>query len=199
MSMLPFFSKSPQSVAWRLQLDALRQQAGAWWKERTSRERTLLRSGMAVVIVALVWTQALQPALQTIAQSRELLPQLHAQAAQVNALILEAQNLQRGQSSTIAPAALSEALRASLRRSGLDASATLSEIPGSPAGASRLWELALSDANATRVMEWLAALPLLVQLHVQTIELARTNVDGRDRPGHVSGRIVLSQTARPTP
>lgn len=198
MSTPPLFSKSPQSAAWRQQLDTFRQQAGAWWKERTSRERTLLRSGMAVVLVALVWSQALQPALQTIAQSRELLPQLHAQAAQVNALILEAQNLQRGQASTIAPAALSEALRASLRRSGLDASATLSEAPAPVPGVSRLWELALSDANATRVMEWLAALPLLVQLQVQTIDLARTNVDGRDRPGQVSGRIVLSQTARPT-
>lgn len=194
--------QSPESLhvaVWRQQLDALRQQAVAWWGERTSQERILLRVATGVVVAALVWTQALQPALNTITQARELLPRLHADAAQVDALILDAQAWQRKQSGKIDAAGLSQALGNSLQRAGLEESATLSESRNSTGGSSRHWEIVLFNANAARVMEWLAGLPYLLQLQTLTVELARANVDGRDRPGHVSGRIVVRQPAQRTP
>jgi general secretion pathway protein M len=191
--------KSPQAAAWRRQLDALRQRAVAWWKERTSQERKLLCVGSAVIAAALVWTLGLRPALDTIAQSRGLLPRLHADAAQVDALILEAQALRHRQSGNIDAADLSGALRASLRRAGLEASSTLSETRNAANGSLRQWEIVLFNANAAQAMEWLAGLPYLLHLQIQTVDLARANIDGRDRPGHVSGRIVVHQPAQRAP
>lgn len=192
-------AQSSQATVWRQQLDALKQQYVSWWKERTSQEQTLLRITAVLILVALIWTLGLQPALRTIAQSRELLPRLHAQAAQVDALILESQALQRRQSGKIEAADLSEALRIGLRRAGLEeASATLNETRPAAGDKARHWEITLFNANAARVMEWLAGLPYLLQLETQAVDLARANVDGRDRPGHVSGRIVVRQPARQT-
>jgi general secretion pathway protein M len=167
--------------------------------ERTARERALLRIGAVVAIAALVWMHGLRPALNTIAQSRELLPRLHADAAQVDALILEAQSLQRRQSGTIDGNELSQALHASLRRAGLEEAVTLSETGPSSGSAPRQWEITLSNASAAPVLEWLASLPYLLQLRIQTVELARATVDGRDTPGHVSGRIAVHQPAKSNP
>lgn len=191
--------QSTPTAVWRQQLDALRQQAGAWWKERTPRERLLLQAGSALLIVFLVWAQGLRPALDTIAQSRELLPHLRAQAAQADALILEAQDLQRVKTGQLQPAELAQALRASLRRAGLEESSTLSETREAANDASPQWEIALVNANAGRAMQWLAGLPKQLRLQTESVDLVRANVDGRDRPGHVSGRIVVRQPAKQAP
>lgn len=199
MNIRPQSPQSTQAAIWRQQLNTLKLQAAAWWNERTQQERTLLRAGSIVVAMALVWTLGLKPALDSIAQSRELLPRLHANAAQVDALVLEAQALQRMQSGKIDAASLSQALRTSLQRSGLEDSSTLNEIRVSGGDSSQQWEITLLDASAERVMQWLAGLPYLLQLQTQTVELARANIDGRDRPGRVSGRIVVHQPAKPAP
>lgn len=191
-------SVARQTAFWRQHLAGPRDQAMQWWAVRTPRERMLLRVGMALAVAALIWTQALQPSLTTIEQSRELLPRLHANAAQVDALILESQALQRQQSGKIAPAAMSDALNDSLRRAGLEAAAALTEIRPPSDGPSRHWELVLNNASAARVMEWLSSLPYLLRLQTLSVELMRANVDGRDRPGHVSGRIVVRQPPEPT-
>jgi general secretion pathway protein M len=192
-------SESPHAAVWRQHFDTLTQQAAAWWDERTSQERILLRAGAIVIALALIWTLGLRPALHSIAQSRELLPRLYANAAQVDALILEAQALQGRQSGKIDAASLPEALRASLQRAGLEDSATLNETPASKGGPSSQWEIALANANAERTMQWLAGLPYLLQLQTQAVELERSNIDGRDRPGHVSGRIVVHLPAKAAP
>ncbi len=189
MSMRPLFAS--RTAVWRQQLDTLKQQADAWWKERTAQERRLLKLGAAVIAAALVWTLGLQPALTTIAQSREQIPRLHADAARVDALILEAQGLQRSQTGAINAAELSGALSASLSRAGLDDGVRVNETVDVAGTALRQWEIDLFNANAERVMEWLADLPYLLQLRIYSVELARANVDGRDRPGHVTGRVVV--------
>ena len=189
MSMRPLFAS--RTAVWRQQLDTLRQQADAWWKERTAQERRLLKLGAAVIAAALVWTLGLQPALTTIAQSREQIPRLHADAARVDALILEAQGLQRSQTGAINAAELSGALSASLSRAGLDDGVRVNETVDVAGTALRQWEIDLFNANAERVMEWLADLPYLLQLRIYSVELVRANVDGRDRPGHVTGRVVV--------
>ncbi len=190
-------ASGPSSPAvWRRQLATLEQQARAWWKARSAQERRLLRLCAIVVAAALAWVLGLQPALKTIAESRDQLPRLHADAAQVHAYILEAQALQRSPTGKIDGTDLTQALRASLRRAGLDDAFSLSETGGA---AARQWEVSLFNANAARVMEWLAGLPYLLQLQTATVELARANVEGRDRPGHVSGRIIVRQPAKDQP
>ncbi len=190
---------SPVAAGWRQQARTLALPVLTWWKTRTPREQGLLRVAALIILAALLWTQGLRPALHTIEQSRTLLPGLHAQAAQVDALIRESQALRQGQSGSIDPAGLTEALQTSLRRAGLDASAALKEVPPTEGDGSPEWEIALVDAHATRVMEWLASLPGLVHLHTRNVELSRSNIDGRDRPGQVSGRILLQQAARRAP
>lgn len=192
-------SPPSSSSVWRQQIETARQQALAWWNERTLQERKLLQVGFAVVAAALIWTLGVQPALGTIARSREQLPRLHADAAQVDALILEAQALQRGQAGKIDAADLAGALRATLQRAGLEDAATLSEVRGGADSAPRQWEIVLSNASAAHVMQWLASLPYLLQLQTRTVELARANVNGRDRPGQVTGRIVVQQPVERAP
>ncbi|MBB5214197.1 type II secretion system protein GspM [Parapusillimonas granuli] len=184
---------------WRQQLARLNRQTRAWWAERTSRERLLLRAAALAVGLALAWAAGLKPALRDIEQVRERLPRLRADAAQVDALILEAQALAHRRSGRLDADELAEALGAGLRRAGLEASATLNEISGPESGSPRQWEILLSGADAERAMEWLSGLPYLLRLRVHAVELRRASMDGRDRPGHVSGRIVVGPPAEGSP
>lgn len=190
---------SPGLPIWRQQLQALRQQAQAWWNERSTQERKLLRLGTIVVIAALVWVIGLRPALHTIEQTKEQLPRLRADAAKVDALILETQALQRGRTGKINTADLSQALQTTLQRAGLEASYTFSEITGTNTDSVRQWEITLDNARAALVMEWLASLPYLLQVQAQSIQLTRTNIDGRDRPGHINGQITVQQSQQNNP
>ncbi|TEA80025.1 type II secretion system protein GspM [Allopusillimonas ginsengisoli] len=185
--------------AWRLQLAAIVQRAHAWWQARTSRERKLLRVGAIAVAGALVWTQGIKPALDAIALSREDLPRLHAQATQINALIVEAQGLARSQTGKIDAASMPDAIRASLERAGLAGSATVRDI-NTPQGESGMeWEIVLTDADVAHVMTWLAGLPSLLQIQTQAVALERASIDGRDRPGRVAGtvRVKLPTERKP--
>lgn len=198
MSIRQPVSTTPQTAAWRQQANALGQQARSWWRVRSAQEQRLLQVGCAVVVAALIWALGLQPALRSIEQSRDRLPQLHADAAQVQAYILEAQALQRRHAGTIDTTQLTQALQTSLLRAGLDEAATLEETTGANA-AIRQWEVTLFNAGAAQTMEWLAEMPYLLRLQTPIINLDRANVEGRDRPGHVSGRILVRQPQEDQP
>jgi|GEM_PF-2458493 len=185
-------------AAWRQQLAMRRQIASIWWRARTPRERRLLSMGALIVAATLAWTVGIAPALRTIDQSRQLLPRLHADAAKVNALIVESQALARSQSGRIDAARMPEALRDSLERAGLAPNATVSDADADQNSMGWQWEIALSNADVVHVMEWLAGLPSLLQVQTQAVTLARANIDGRDRPGLVTGliRVRLPAEAR---
>ena len=188
---------APAAEAWRRNIASAQRQSAAWWAARTRRERGLLRAGALLLSLTLLWTLGLKPALDSLSRSREQLPRLHAEAARIDALILEAQALQRRQSGRMDAATLPDALRATLRRAGLEASATLNTADtGAP---TPQWEISLAGASATHVMEWLAGLPHLLHARIETVELSRSHIDGRDRPGQVSGRIVLQWRGKEAP
>ena len=183
---------TPLVPTWQRQLRSGKQQFSAWWSGRTPRERRLLRVGALAVALTLLWTLGLRPALDSISRSREHLPRLHAEAARIDALILEAQTLQRRQAGRVPVNELPDALRASLRRAGLDTAAVLQDGPGGTTGTPlREWEITLSDASAAHVMEWLAGLPYLLHARIKTLTLVRSRLDGRDQPGRVDGSIIL--------
>lgn len=196
MNRPPAPSPSPQAGNWKAGAAAARQQAGAWWAQRTPRERRLLRAGALVLSVALLWLAGLKPALDTISRQHDQLPRLRAEAARIDAMILEAQALQRRQSGRTSTADMPQALQATLRRSGLEAAASLQPAGGAGSAATQ-WEIRLADASATHAMEWLAALPHLLHVRVTQVELSRSRIDGRDRPGQVSGHVIL-QTSQET-
>jgi len=174
-------------------------QAAAWWAARSPRERTLLQVGALVVCSALIWLAGMKPALDSIAHARENLPRLRAEAVQVDALIREAQALERRQTGRIAPADLVQALHDDLRRAGLAAHAASGATPADTPETHAGWHVELADAPAAAVMNWLAGLPYRLQLRVDTIDLTRSRINGRDRPGHVSGRIMLQPPQKATP
>ncbi|CAM4050891.1 type II secretion system protein GspM [Kerstersia similis] len=184
-------STPPAVPAWRQNLEQTGERLRAWWSQREPRERKLLQIGGTAVALALIWIIGIKPALSTIEQTAQRLPQLQATALKVDAVIREAQALRRGQSGSIPAAELTPALQSSLQRAGLSELATLREAEAGFDGA-RQWEVMVDNASAGRVIEWLADVPALLHVQVRSLDLSRTRIDGRDRPGSVSGKIILA-------
>lgn len=177
--------------------DALMNGLQGWWAQRAPRERRLLRLGAAAVLAALLWWAGLEPAIRSIADANERLPRLRHDAAQLDALLLEAQHLERRRSGRLASADMEQALAATLVQSALDAETILSAPDDSAAGAQ--WEVRFHDVGAGVLMEWLAGLPAHLPVAVVSVDLSRSRVEGRDRPGHVSGKVLLKAAAEGTP
>jgi general secretion pathway protein M len=92
--------------------------AAAFWQARTEQERKFLGVGGIVVGLALFYGLLIGPALDGRARLRKELPELRQQAAELQALALEAASL-RGQN-TIAPSPMTrDSLNAGLAARGL--------------------------------------------------------------------------------
>lgn len=168
-----------------------RVQARAWWAARTQRERTMLSVAALLMLAALTWSLGVRPALDTIARLHTQLPQLRAEAMQIDAIIAEAHALQRTQTARIDATSLGETLRDDLHRAGLQSHADVQAAgPGTPADQAA-WEVTVHDAPAATTLRWISGVPFRLHVRVHGAELARSRVDGRDRPGHITGRIVL--------
>lgn len=175
----------------RARLRPFAHQARAAWQQRTSREQNFLRVGALLVVAVLVWVLALSPALQTVQTARQQLPLLQAQSARLGAVILEAQALTQSRSGVIPVADTEPALLSSLRSAGLDTVSTLSR-PVGVAAKEMQWQVQFANAPAGRIMEWMSNLPFVAQLQTLRVDLARSTLDGRDRPGQLDGVIVLT-------
>ncbi len=184
---------------WRQWLDSHQRRMAAWWSVRSNRERRWMAMGGLIVALALLWTIVLQPALNTIERARLELPRLQAQSAQIDALIMEAEALQRRRTANVAPAAITGALQTSLRQAGLDSTVSITEPPRGVNSIASEWEVQITDASATVLLDWLAGLPGTLRVSVVGVDLSRSRIAGRDQPGTVSGRIVLQGAERPVP
>lgn len=181
--------------AWQARLDDARQRARAFWLQRTLRERRLLTVAAVLLGIWLLWAIAVRPALSTVEDSRKTLPALRADAAQVQALIIEAQALQRGRAMVQDAEAVQAALGASLQRAGLS-QASVERLSENAAGLAARWVVRIEEASATRVVDWLASLAFLLQLETRQVDLARSQVDGRERAGLLSGTVELALPAK---
>lgn len=179
---------------WREGLEPLANQARTAWQHKTSRERGLLLGGGLLLVAVLLWVVALRPALHTVQNARQQLPALLAQTSELDAVILEAQALGRGRSGTMQASDTEQALQASLRNAGLVTVSVLSRSD-SAAPDETQWQVQFSNAPAGRILEWMASMPFVAQVRTRQVDLARSNVDGRDRPGQLSGVIVLTLTS----
>ena len=187
-----FTAKLKESAyAWQARLTPFAGQARAFWKLRSPREQAFLLAGALLLIAVLLWVLALRPAMQTIQSAQQRLPVLQAQAAQLAAVILEAKALGDSRRGVMPAGDTEQALLNSLRTAGLDTVSVLGR-PTNVDPAQMQWRVELANAPAGRVMEWLANLPFMVQTQTQLVDLARSNVDGRDRPGQLSGVVVLA-------
>ncbi len=180
-----------QGVArWRNGIDAVCARCAALWAARSQREKRLLLAMAAVLLAAVLWTLALSPALRTIERAQAGLPGLQARAAQLDAVIREAQALGQVRRGQLSAAEAGEALAASLRGAGLDAGLA-AQGPGADSDAVAQWRIRFDDAPAAQVLEWLAGLPDIASLRVLELDLGRSLVAGRERPGRLSGEILL--------
>ena len=93
-----------------------------FWSERSPRERSILLTGVAVVVTALLYLLTIEPAVTGITRLERGLPQARAQAAKLDALLAEVKSLRtRAQVATLSPQESRTAVEKSLATAGLKA------------------------------------------------------------------------------
>jgi general secretion pathway protein M len=97
-------------------LSSLRQQAGVWWRARAPRERQALAIVIAVLLIYIVWSLMIQPALKTVREAPAQLDRLEAQYQQMQRIGIESTSL-RG-APRVSPTQAAAALRAATDRLG---------------------------------------------------------------------------------
>ncbi|MGE4337319.1 MAG: type II secretion system protein GspM [Pigmentiphaga sp.] len=182
----------PAAPAWWL---GLRRQWDQSWQRLAPRERRLVALAATVAGLAIVWLLLFEPAWQSVNRWRSALPQLSAQAAQLDAILREARDLQRQAGKGQADASgMAEALDDSLLRAGLADVATLSQP------AADRWTVALEHAPVVPTLEWLQTLPFELRLQAEGASLQRSaDADGRLLAGRLSGEIQLLLPAGAAP
>lgn len=180
--------------AWNAWAQSVLHRWGASWRRLSPRERRLLGLAALLLAAAIVWLAGLRPALDTLRQAREQLPVLQAQASELEAVVLESRALGRSRRGTLSAEETAAALQDSLRRAGLHENSRLGSARADGDRVQRV--LTVDRAPAAGLMAWLAQLPEVAQVRVRRLELARSHVDGRDRPGMLSGTVELTLPMR---
>lgn len=161
----------------------LRERALAYWLARTAQERKFLAAGGAVVVLALLYLVLLDPALSGRDQLRRSLPELRQQAAQLEALAVEARGL-AGQQAP-APAPLSrDALAASMKARGLD--------PASLSLSGEYAKIELTGVSFANLVAWLDSQRQENRLLVQDAQFT-----AQEAPGQVNATLTLRQNIGP--
>lgn len=171
-------------------LQPLASQIRTAWEQRTPREQTLLRAGALLLMAVLLWELVLGPSWRTIQKAREQLPILQAQSAQLGAIILEAQALTRKRTGSLPAGEAEPALHASLQAAGLETVSRLTR----PAGATdqeTQWQVQFTNAPAGRIIEWLNNVTVMAPIQTVRVDLTRSILNDRERPGQLDGLIVL--------
>ena len=104
-------------------LASLREQAGTWWRARTSRERQAVALVATVLVLFVIWSLLVQPALSTVREAPAQLDRLEAQYQQMQRVAAESGAL-RG-AARVSPAQAAVALKAATDRLGDRAKLTL--------------------------------------------------------------------------
>jgi general secretion pathway protein M len=160
----------------------LRARAETFWQERTEQERKLLRIGGIVVGLGLFYALLVDPALSGRDRLRKELPELHQQAAELQAMAREAQALQ-GQNN-IAPAPMTrDSLNAGLAARGLN--------PQSLTITGEYVKAQFNGAQFAGVVAWLDA--VRTESRISVVDASFT---AQDTPGVVNATVTLRQGAR---
>jgi len=162
-------------------LQDLRGRGAAFWQARTEQERQFLAVGGVVVGLALFYALLIGPALDGRTKLRKELPELRQQAAELQALALEAAAL-RGQS-TIAPAPMTrDSLNAGLVARGL--------APQSLAITGEYAKAQFNNVPFAGLVAWLDAIRT-----ESRIAVFDANISAQDSAGMVNATLTLHQGA----
>jgi general secretion pathway protein M len=156
-----------------------------FWSERAPREKAVLASGAAIVLIALLYLLAIEPAVSGIARLERALPQTRAQAARLDALLGEARSLKsRAQVATVSAQEARGALEKSLAAAGLKAARIVPLADG---------DLQLTFANVPYATwaAWLARTERELGARATSVNATATAT-----PGNVDVELALRLTRR---
>lgn len=162
-------------------LNGWREAAAVFWQARTGQERRFLAVGGAVLALALGYVLLVAPAVEGRARLRLALPELRQQAAELQALALQAASLQ-GRNAVPPPPMTREALSASLTARSLAAQSIA--VTGDYA------KLQLNGVSFPGLMDWLAA-----QRRDGRIQVQEASVGALATAGMVDATLTLRQNA----
>lgn len=155
-----------------------------WWNGLSRRERAATLVAALVAGLGALYLAAIEPAWRTRERLAQALPQLRAQAMELDSLAAEAKKLR---ARTPAVASAGEARAAAVRlagQQGIPATALREE------GAERL-VLTARRADAARILGWVKAASTTLPLRVVAARIVRAG------PGVVDADITLAAVAVP--
>jgi general secretion pathway protein M len=150
-----------------------------WWTGLSRRERAVTAIGGALVLVILLYFAALEPAWRARARLAAELPRLRAEAAEIEALALEAKKLRPRALGVESPAQMKSALERLLAEKQI-AGGSIRE------GEDRRLLLTLRSAEAGACIAWLKDVSTELPLRVSTARISRAG------PGLVDADIALA-------
>jgi general secretion pathway protein M len=157
----------------------LRERALAYWVARTDQERKFLTAGAIVVLLASAYLLLVAPAVEGRAKLRAALPQLHQQAAQMQALAQDATALASQPAPQVAPMSR-ETLTSSMAARGLTAQSL--SLSGEYA------KLQFNNASFANLVTWLDA-----QRRESRIAVQDAVITAQSAVGQVDANITLHQ------
>lgn len=160
-------------------LEQWRAKADAFWQARNAQERRTLSIGGAVLGAALFYALLIGPAMDGRSKLQKDLPQLHQQAAEMQALALEASAL-KSQVAALPPPMSRETLNTSLAAQGLTAQSV--SVTGEYA------RLQLNGVPFPALLAWLDA-----QRHAARITVQEASMTAQSSAGMVDATLTLRQ------
>jgi general secretion pathway protein M len=156
-----------------------------FWRERNARERALLGTGGAVLLLAIAYLLLIEPARAGIVRLERGLPSQRAQVAQLESLLAEVKTLKsRPQVATISPSEARSALEKSLAAAGLKAARIVPLSDGD-------LQLIFADVPYAGWAVWLAGIER--ELGARAISV---NANGNNTPGRVDVELALRLARR---
>ena len=156
----------------------------AFWQGLGRRERVLTGSGIGVLLCALLFVSAVEPAWKTRARLRSELPALREQSLELAALAQEAASLRQRASAAHHPGELKGVIAQSL------ASAALQKATVAAIGPSQ-WIVSAKAVPAAAWVGWLEQTVRELRLHVASARIARS-----DGAGLIDAEVTLNVPAK---
>jgi general secretion pathway protein M len=150
-----------------------------WWRERAVRERRILVAGALVLVVALLWLLAFEPAWEGRKRLAGELPEQRAKVARMASMIDEARSLE--QAAGVAPAggSVRSAIEKSLAAAGLAGGVQIEQ-------SGDRYDLRFPAVPFAAWLDWVAL--TVRESRVRVVD-ARVTRDPRD--GFVAARVSL--------
>ena len=162
----------------------LRERFSVMWLARTEQERKLLTIGGAVVLLAIFYLVLVAPAVEGRAQLQKSLPNMRQQAAQLNAMALEAGALSRQPPVQVTP----------MTRETLAASLSARSItPQSLVMTGEFAKLQVNGVSFANLVAWLDAARRDNRIAVQDAAFTAVAAAGQPALGLVDATITLHQ------